>query len=365
MLKMTLLFDGHQVGSGEVALNLNTSRGYEFDVLKFAGEWIDRQVTNFEVQTSGSTGHPKKIMLTRLQLASSAQRTREFFQLNPAGTALLCLDPSFIAGKMMIVRAFEIGMDLICIPPAANPLEDLKIETTIQLAAFVPYQLEAILKSPSSITKLRLVEKVIVGGAKVSDGIIERLQTLPSKFYETYGMTETITHVAVRKLNPLENNFKAMPGISFSADARGCLVISGNDLGSERIVTNDLVELFSATEFQLIGRADNIINTGGAKISPEAIEEKIAKLQLPTLHGTDFFVAGMEDNSLGQRVSLFVETSDAYRIDQQSILTVLKSNLKKWEVPKDIYPCREFVRTRSGKVSRRATVAQVIEANKI
>jgi o-succinylbenzoate---CoA ligase len=349
---MQFIFSSHRINQDEIDIDLANQKGFEGQVLSFASDWLDMGHQTFEVQTSGSTGNPKKIFLSRTQLKASANLTQEFFQLKRGCTALLCLDPTFIAGKMMVVRAIEIGMDLICLPPTADPLKDLSIEAPITFAALVPYQLEAILKSPSSLSKLNKIKTVIVGGAKVSNSIIEKLQSHQTRFFETYGMTETITHVAVRSLNPLENNFKALKGFSFSKDSRDCLVIRAGHLEIEPIVTTDIVELISPTEFQLIGRADNIINTGGIKISPEAVEEKIANLKLPYLNGKIFLITGIKDESLGQRVVLFVEREKLTMQEQEQLLSELKLHLIKWEVPKEIICLKEFARTESGKVIR-------------
>jgi o-succinylbenzoate---CoA ligase len=349
---MQFIFRSHRFNQEVIKQGLAKQQGFEGRVFSFASEWLDMEHQTFEVQTSGSTGNPKKISLSRAQLKASANLTKEFFQLKQGDTALLCLDPTFIAGKMMIVRAIEIGMDLICLPPTADPLSDLFIEAPIHFAAFVPYQLEAILKSQSSISKLEKIETVIVGGANVSNTTIEKLQTLPTKFFETYGMTETITHVAVRRLNPMENNFKALKGVSFSTDSRDRLVIEASHLGIDPIVTTDIVELISPTEFQLIGRADNIINTGGVKISPEAVEEKIANLHLPFLKERNFLIVGIKDEGLGQRVVLLLEGQTLSKQQQEKSIAELKLHLQKWEVPKEIVHVIEFARTENGKVIR-------------
>ena len=352
-------FDSRAIQINEIGRIKNHADEFEYPILDFAREWLSPSIKKFEIQTSGSTGTPKKITLAREQIKESIKLTKDFFNLKPGQVALLCLDTNFIAGRMMIFRAIEIGLDLVCAPPVANPLEHIDCASPISFAALVPYQLESILKSPSSIARLNKIEKVILGGAKVSPSLIERIQPLPTQFYETYGMTETITHVAIRKLNPPENNFTALPGVSFSTDNRNCLVIRATHLGSNSIITNDVVELSGSKSFKLIGRADNIINTGGVKVSPEALEDKIESILSPFLDGKDFFIAGVNDPAFGQKVVLFMESAPLQEPDKNKILSQLKLHLEKWEVPKDIICVPLFKKTESGKVNRLETIKSI------
>lgn len=351
-----VIFKSKEIRANEIGQRLSLTEGFEYDVLKVANDWINQDNTKFEVQTSGSTGVPKKITLTREQIKASVHLTQDYFHLRQGQVAILCLDPKYIAGRMMIIRALEIGLDLICVPPTADPLAQLQFLQHISFAAFVPYQLEAILKSNQSIVQLNKIEKIIIGGAKIHNEIMDAIQSLPSKFYETYGMTETISHVAIKKLNPLESTFKTLSGISISIDERECLVIEAKHLGNQPIVTNDIVELSGSKEFQLIGRADNIINSGGLKIFPEALEEKLKDVKA-NWSGKRFFIAGIEDGSLGQRVVLVIEIDGLSEEEKSQILTQLKQHLPKWQVPKEIICLKEFERTDNGKVNRKMTMA--------
>lgn len=351
-----IIFNSSEIGVREIELRLSLAEGFEYEVLKVANDWINQNNNEFEVQTSGSTGVPKKITLTRKQIKASVQLTQNYFQLRQGQVALLCLDPKFIAGRIMIIRALEIGLDLICVPPSADPLIQLKFTQTISFAAFVPYQLEAILKSSQSIIQLNQIEKIIVGGAKVQNEIIDAIQSLPTKFYETYGMTETITHVAIKKLNPMESQFNTLSGITISIDERQCLLIEANHLGNQPIVTNDIVKLNGPNGFQLIGRFDNTINSGGLKIFPEALEKKLQDIQSNWI-SSSFFITGMKDGSLGQKVVLVIETDTLSEKEKSQILARLKQHLPKWEVPKEIICLQEFKRTDTGKVNRKMTLA--------
>ncbi len=325
--------------------------GFEQKVIQLAEEWLSPK-NEFEFQTSGSTGTPKQIAFTRAQIKSSVKLTQNFFGLQAGQAALLCLDPNFIAGKMMIVRALEIGVDLICLPPSANPLENLKEDSVIEFAALVPYQLEAILASDAATKKLNRIKKVIVGGAAVPDDLIQRLQSLSSRFYETYGMTETLTHVAVRKLNPVEPAFHPLPGVKIFLNDRLCLNIQANHLSPEIIRTNDLANILPDGSFSLIGRYDNIINTAGVKVSPEEVERKISTVMSNNLSGLHYFIGGVKDKAFWERVVLLVESEPIPDAIKNSITGQMRLILKKWEVPKEIICIPSFKRTSSGKVNR-------------
>ncbi|MEL6976647.1 MAG: O-succinylbenzoic acid--CoA ligase, partial [Bacteroidota bacterium] len=171
------------------------------------------------------------------------------------------------------------------------------------------------------------------------------------KAFETYGMTETITHIAFRSLNgQTEKVFQTLPQVTVSADARGCLVINAPRISSELIVTNDLVELVSENQFKWLGRIDSVINSGGVKIIPEKVESTLAN------HLTQrFFITGVPDPTLGQKVVLVVE--GAALSDKQS--EHLKSSfqkLEKFERPKDIVFVPKFLETGTGKVQRSQTL---------
>jgi O-succinylbenzoic acid--CoA ligase len=335
------------------SLNRNLSE-FEQGVIDFAREWLSGKST-FEFQTSGSTGAPQKIKFNRSQIEASAKLTRQTFKLEKNQTALLCLDPEFIAGKMMIVRALEIGMDLVCIPPSANPLVELTNSTIIHFAAFVPYQLNTILNSSSSTGKLSQIKKVIVGGSQVQDNLIQKIHYLSTEFFETYGMTETLTHIAIRKLNLPENSFKTLPGVKVFLDERQCLNVQAEHLG-DPIRTNDLAEITSKGIFKIIGRYDNIINTGGAKVSPEDIERKIASIMNTNLNGSEYFIGSMPDKTFGERVVLFIEGRGIDTNVIALLIELMRPALKKWEAPKEIITIPTFRRTDSGKVNRKSTI---------
>lgn len=322
---------------------------HEKAIGKFLAAWLNDSDT-IEVHTSGSTGIPKQITLKKQQMCNSAVATGQYFSLQPGHSALLCLSADYIAGKMMLVRAMVLGLELDVVTPSSNPLE--AIEKQYHFCAMVPLQVA------TSIDHLDKIEQLIVGGASVSFALKQKLKGLPCKAYETYGMTETITHVAVKQLNQfnssntitLSNQFKALPEVFFSLDERHCLRISAPKVATEEIKTNDVVRLHSSTEFEWLGRFDNVINSGGVKIHPEQIEAK-----LNTLITSRFFVTGIPDEQLGQQLVLVVEGSG----NSNTILNTIKKVgiLSKFEMPKKGYFLLNFKETKTGKINRQQNIA--------
>ena len=242
----------------------------------FLKEWFNEK-SFVEVKTSGSTGTSKVIKIQKLHMIQSAKATGAFFNLVDGTTALLCMSPTYIAGKMMFVRALALGWHLDVVDPISNPFKNIEIE--YDFSAVVPIQL---FQSLNDICK---VKKLIVGGGVVSNELLEKIQQIDTEVYATYGMTETITHIAVKKLNNFSHNddissynYQILPNIKISIDKRSCLVIDAYKVSDELIITNDLVELISETEFKWLGRFDSIINSGGIKLIPEQIEGKFSKI---------------------------------------------------------------------------------------
>lgn len=318
---------------------------YEEPIGNFLLDWSNDE-DDLEVSTSGSTGIPKKIRLQKQYMVNSAIATGSFFNLRGSSSALLCLPADYIAGKMMLVRAMILGLSLDYGAPNSNPLEG--ISKVYDFSAMIPLQLE------NSLKKLDQVKTLIVGGAKMSDTLKVAVQEKLSKVYETYGMTETITHIALKPVNHLGDtmsaNFAALPEVELSIDARGCLVINAPNISEEEVVTNDVVTLISSTEFEWLGRYDSIINSGGVKLIPEKIEAKLSRV----IDG-DFFVTGLPDEKLGQKLILLVEGE----VDKEILLKRLQSlaGLDKFEIPKEIHSVASFVKTANGKIQRSKTLA--------
>ena len=319
---------------------------FEVAIGNFLLDWTSSKST-LEVFTSGSTGKPKKIELLKEHMVNSALATGEYFQLKPNQTALLCLPCSGIAGKMMLVRAMVLGLHLDYVEPSSTPL--LHSTKAYDFVAMVPLQVQNTLKG------LPKIKTLIIGGAPVDSDLRKQLSKLSTHAFETYGMTETITHIAVKKIGTdSEHYFETLPNVHIAMDDRECLVINAPKISNTKIVTNDLVELVSETQFKWLGRFDSIINSGGIKLVPEQIEEKMA----PIINSR-FFVAGVPDESLGQKLVLVIEKS---QVDAQELLLQIKKlkSIHKYEVPKKIYAVEPFIETKSGKVHRKKIMEQVL-----
>ncbi|MAW96718.1 MULTISPECIES: AMP-binding protein [unclassified Leeuwenhoekiella] len=322
----------------ELAVNFQeTGELYEQELGTFILDWLNDKEYVL-VNTSGSTGDPKSIKLLKKHMINSAKATAKRFKLDAGTTALHCLPTRFIAGKMMFVRAATLGWKLDVIPPKSNPLD--QVFKRYDFSAMTPFQLD------NSIARLHLLGKLIIGGGPFSQSLKNHVQDTPTKIYETYGMTETITHIAVRRVNSKkareeELPFRTLNKVTVSKDDRGCLIIKAPKVTTDPIVTNDLVELISYKKFYWLGRLDNVVNSGGIKLYPESIEKKLAhQIDVP------FIVGGEPDEKLGERLILIIECDsfDASRLDFEV--------LDKYEVPKEIYCIPTFARTPNGKIKR-------------
>ena len=303
---------------------------YEKPLGIFILDWFDAK-PYLEMNTSGSTGSPKIIRVDKQAMVNSALATGDFFDLQPGQKVLHCLPTDYVAGKMMFVRAFILGLDMEFVAPSSHPLEGVK--GTFDFCGMVPLQ------AKNSMKDLGRIKKLIIGGAKVNKTLEQELVKVPSQIYETYGMTETITHIAAKRVG--ETAFSVLPNVKITTDDRQCLVIDAHKISTETIKTNDLAELISDTQFVWKGRFDNVINSGGIKLIPEQIEEKLA-----SSISNCFFVYGQADELLGEKLVLYVE-GESMPIDE-SIFEVLD----KYEKPKEIVFIPEFKRTATGKVIR-------------
>ncbi len=293
------------------------------------------------VQTSGSTGKPKRILLEKSAMCRSAEATASFFGLPAKTKALHCLSSAYIAGKMMWVRALHMGWHLYVVPVDSNPMQHT--EETFDFAAMIPLQ------ARDSISALSRIKKLIIGGGIISGVLRDLLLKINGlEVYQTYGMTETITHIAVRNIADESLRYRLLPGIKISTDTRSCLVIDAPGISAAPIVTNDIVSLYDSHSFQWLGRYDHVINSGGVKLYPEQIEAKLSNMiHLP------FFVAKEPDERLGERLILLVESEKPI----EGILNnVAESGLSKFEIPKRVYFLKAFVYTETHKINRKQTL---------
>ena len=312
------------------------NEGEEFERItgKFILNWFNSD-SFITVTTSGTTGSPKKINIDKEAMVFSALATAEFFDLKAGNRVLNCLSTNYIAGKMMLIRSIFLGFEMDFVAPTSNPLKNNTI--IYDFVAMVPLQVE------NSINELVNVRKLIIGGAKINQNLKNILLELPTLVYETYGMTETITHIAVKKIS--DNYFSVLPNVTISTDDRNCLVIDVPRISNAKIVTNDVVNIISNSEFELLGRIDNVINSAGVKLFPEQIEMKLGnKIQ------TRFFVIGIPDDKYGEQLALVIEGNSISFNDD------FFNDLLPYEKPKFIYFVPDFLETESGKIKRKETL---------
>lgn len=313
---------------------------------------VEQVLSNFgdksdfmEVHTSGSTGVPKTIKIKKTHMRASAHMTLDFLDLKKGDKALLCMSPSHIGGIMMVLRSELGSLDLTVVEPSAKPLEN--IIGDFDFVAMVPYQVAA------SMEDLHRVKKLIIGGGPISSDLENLLIALPNEIYHTYGMTETISHIAMRHVNGEDNNvFKVLPGIEIEQDDRSCLVINAPALGVVSLPTNDLVELKSSESFVWLGRYDNVVNSAGLKLHPESIEKKIGDTGYP------FFLAGMPDAKFGESLIMVVESEKQFSIED---FKDHFQSLGKYEIPKRVFSVAQFEMTESGKLSRKETLKRILQ----
>lgn len=298
--------------------------------------------------TSGTTGPPKAIRLHANDLRASARLTGHTFHLRHGDRALLCLPCHFIAGKLMLVRGFVIGLDLHLIDPAGGVLNNLSTQDRFRFAAMVPNQLHRALQDDRARLE-RQFRTILLGGGPVSKALEEDLQDLDVEVYHGYGSTETLTHVALRRLNgPRKQEWShAIGDITFEQDERGCLLVHTPHLRTKDHETNDQVELLDEHRFRWLGRYDNVILSGGRKIFPEQLELRTAGL-LPFAH---FFTA-RPDDKLGECVGLVLETDQEASAVVPEVLDLLATVLEPYEMPRRVTALARLQRTASGKLVR-------------
>lgn len=322
--------------------NLHPQTEFEKIFFFFLKEWLSDSET-VKVQTSGSTGTPKIFEIEKKKMLNSAKMTCDFLELKENDTALVCLPVEYISGKMMVVRAFERKLNLVISEPSLKPLE--KLDAEIDFCAMTPLQVE------NSLDKIHFIKNLIIGGAAVSESLkIKIAQTLlhvktQTKIYETYGMSETLSHIALKEVFPKQDEFfTVFDGIEISLDDRNCLKIFAPKLNSEILQTNDLVEILSQNQFKYLGRIDNVINSGGVKIFPEKLEALVKK-EIPN----EVVFLGLKDESLGQRLIVVIEGKESESLAHQ--LSTINYQ-QKFHKPKQIIFVEEIPRTPNGKVNR-------------
>lgn len=335
----------------------------ELSAVAFCRAWLTGG-ESFVVKTSGSTGDPKPITLRREQMLASARATGQALALQTGMRALVCLPVRYIAGQMMLVRGLVLGLHMTLVEPSSDPFDNLTTGAQFDFTALVPLQLQTLLDGPPAYReRLNALHAILVGGAPVSAALAERIQTLTVRVYHTYGMTETATHIALRRLNgpAASPDFHPLPGVEIDIDQRGCLRIKALMTLDQWLQTNDLVEISAlpVPAFRWLGRWDNVINTGGIKVQVENVETRIEEVwRALGLADRRFFVAGLPDERLGEAVTLVIEGEPLDADDQTAMQTALTATLGLYEAPRRVIYFPTFATTGTGKIDRRSSLEE-------
>lgn len=324
--------------------------GFEYKTLSIIQGWL-RGSMEFSFQTSGSTGKPKNITFTRNQIVASAWRTIDAFGLQKGNTLLCCINTEFVAGFMMLIRAIVGDMRLIISESSTNPLTTLDSGQYIDFVAMTPIQVQGSMdKSPE---KFAQIGTLLIGGAGLDPVLENKLKLTDCRIYHSYAMTETLTHVALRKLGHGENSdiYHALPGVNFEKDTDDCLIIYDKVLGIENLKTNDLVVLINEKSFIWKGRFDNVVNSGGIKIQVDQLEINIRKILLEAGTDVPFCLASVPDEKLTNKLVLIIEGMGLAK-DHKKLLMNLKTTLPRFHDPKEIVFVPKLFQTKSGKIDR-------------
>ena len=323
--------------------------------MAFIDEW-NNDSAYVEVKTSGSTGEPKRMLVEKRRMLNSARITCDFLGLKPGDTALLCMSTDYIAGKMMVVRSIERGLKLIEVPPCGHPLDIKHLTLNIKhsqfsifnfqfdFAAMVPMQVYNSLQVPEEKEQLMAIRHLIIGGGAIDEAMEAELRTFPHAVWSTYGMTETLSHIALRRISGPEASewYMPFPTVKLSTTDEGCLVIDAPEVCAQTLTTNDIVELKSDGRFRIRGRKDNVICSGGIKIQIEEVEQILKKyMRVP------YIISKRKDEKFGEIVVLLTEgdTAEAQTICQQV--------LPKYHQPKVYLHVNQIPLTETGKPARK------------
>lgn len=348
MAALFQVYDEIYTASEFVSLDLSRFKVDSWEAgQSFVSSWLNQQQI-FSQKTSGSTGTPKINKIGRSQIVSSIHRTARALGLPEGMQALVCLDLRYIGGKMMLARGLELKWHMHLAPPSVKAIERFSMGRSYDFCAMVPLQIEGLLKTRRGKELLNSIDKMIIGGAPLNKDTVTQLQSLTCQVFATYGMTETVSHVALQALNGpnKSDHFTMLPDIDHGLDERGCLRLRADVTGDQWIQTNDLVEFVSASEFRVLGRADHVINTGGVKVAIEALEQMIGGTGL--LNGVNFAITKKSDPSMGQKIVLVLESSRS----TDGLLEALKPLLPAYHCPKLLVTSETLPMTQSGKLNR-------------
>ena len=315
--------------------------------MAFIDEW-NNDSAYVEVKTSGSTGEPKRMLVEKRRMLNSARITCDFLGLKPGDTALLCMSTEYIAGKMMVVRSIERGLRLIEVEPCGHPLADnyqlSTINYQLNFAAMVPMQVYNSLQVPEEKERLMAIRHLIIGGGAIDEAMEAELRTFPHAVWSTYGMTETLSHIALRRISGPEASewYTPFATVKLSTTGEGCLVIDAPEVCAQRLTTNDIVELKPDGRFRIRGRKDNVICSGGIKIQIEEVEQTLKKyMRVP------YIISKRKDEKFGEIVVLLTEG------DTAEAQTICEQVLPKYHQPKVYLHVNQIPLTETGKPARK------------
>lgn len=342
---------------------------HELDL--FLSDWFAPSPT-LSVHTSGSTGRPKELLVGKDRMMQSARLTCRFLGLRPGDTALLCMPLRYIAGKMMVVRALVAGLDLRLQPPSGHPLADFPLpddlpsghlsaehppvkyptalaatDSPLRFAAMIPLQVYNTLRVPEEAARLRAIDHLIIGGGAIDPELETALRDFPGAVYSTYGMTETLSHIALRRLSGpwASPYYTPFPSVGLSLTAEGTLAIDAPLVADGRLETNDMAELLPDGRFTILGRKDNMINSGGIKIQIESVEKA-----LRPLISANFALTAVPHPKFGEALVLLVEGAGEDEDDR--LRERMERHLPPYHVPKHILAVDRIPLTGTGKISR-------------
>lgn len=319
--------------------------------LTFCKLWL-QGTSRFIFHTSGSTGKPKAIEVSREQMLWSAQNTIDALHLTSTEYILLCINPRTIGGAMMLVRAMMLGCRITVINSSSKILHQLPAEHTYTFASFVPLQLATLIEENTDalLQKLNRFKHILIGGAPLSTALNQLLTACTASVWHTYGMTETISHIALR--NVKDNAYQTLPGTRIKIDERGCLCICNIATQNHWLTTNDMATMIDEKHFIILGRADEVVNSGGVKFHIRDIEIWLEQVE-PQLK---FFVTAVHDEKLGDKIVAVFEGN----LPDEKILKnweqAIQKNISAYAVPKAFLVAKEFVKTPGGKINKPQTV---------
>lgn len=329
-------------------------------IFSFLMQWLDNN-SYIIVPSSGSSGQPKQLRLSKQHMANSALKTGEYLNLKKGESALLCLSAEYIAGKMMLVRAMTLGLNLFITAPADDPLKHFA-NARFDFAAVVPLQAHELLKTKSGEKNLNNIQNLIIGGSDIGFALRNKIKTLTNRTFHTYGMTETVSHIAMQQLNGQQPDeaFHLLPGVHISTDSHQRLIIEAPDIVPAPVHTNDVAELLTPGTFRILGRYDQMIISGGINLYPETIEAK-----LETFIPCRFAISSVTDDRLIEKVVLVIEDKPWVTEKVRQLQADISAALERYAIPKEIIFIKNIPETPNRKIDRNAlkkAVASTVSA---